>query len=666
MGELFAGRYELVDPLGQGGGLGSVWRAWDHKRQEYVAAKVLQHADAAALLRFVREQSYLVDHPHVVVPAGWAGEGDRVLFTMRMVCGGSTETLLDTYGTLPPEWVAVLLDQLLSALVALHALGIVHRDLKPANLLLEPTGTGKPQLCVSDFGIATQLGQPRLTRASRFVGTPGYLAPEQASGAEPDPRQDLFACGAVAAELLRGRSPATSDGVPAPLEAEAPLGVPAPLWGVLRRLAARDPDERPADAVQARQELAGSGSMPDSWPASGGAGIEVAEHMPPFPADWGPEGPLGEPRILARESGGVPAAVFLRRGDAPEPEPEPSEASEVSDVSEASEVAAPAAEPKAAPQAEAEPAPVEVAELPELQELPEIVEAPEPPAPAVAASEAEPELEPEPEPELEPEPEPEPLEAESELPTLQPSVATDLAPAEVEAEEDFEPAPEPVAAVEAEPEAEAVPEPELEPSFRSETPVEDLLADEPAQERPEPDGRPEQRAQREQPEPRPQPAGQPEPRAQPEQLEPRPQPAGQPEPRPQREQPARGPWATEPEWSSEPAREPAGERERPEPRPPVPSRFATPPPERRPPRRPTRQGPQPRPQRPPADAPRRERPREPAQQPGPVWASDRPAPAPPPQQKRRRGRRLVRAIALFATVVGAMLLLAAVALIYFR
>jgi hypothetical protein len=622
VGELFAGRYELVDPLGQGGGgLGSVWRAWDHKRQEYVAAKVLQHADAAALLRFVREQSYLVDHPHVVVPAGWAGEGDRVLFTMRMVCGGSTETLLDAYGTLPPEWVAVLLDQLLSALVALHALGIVHRDLKPANLLLEPTGTEKPQLCVSDFGIATQLGQPRLTRASSFVGTPGYLAPEQAHGAEPDPRQDLFACGAVAAELLRGRSPATADGVPAPLESEAPLGVPAPLWGVLRRLAARDPDERPADAVQARQELAHSGSLPGSWPASGGAGIQVADHTPRFPADWGPEGPLGEPRLLAREGTGVPTTVFHRRTDVTEP-----------DLDE------PPVPAEAVP--EPEPEPVEATEL---RELPEVVEAPEPVAPEPEAVTA-------PEPELEPELEPEPelLEADVELPTLQPSSAADLAPAEAEPDEEFEPAPEPVrepeparrlAPPEFEPEPEPVSEPEFEPefepqlepepepSFRSETPVEDLLADEPAPPRPE------------------------------RRLE----------PRPQREQPARGPWATEPEWAAEPpAREPSGERERPEQRPPVPSRFATPPPERRPPSRPTRQGPQPRQQRPPMDTPRRDRGREPVQQPGPVWATDRPAPPQPQEPPRRRGRRAVRAIALFATVVGAMLLLAAAALIYFR
>lgn len=642
MGELFAGRYELVDPLGQGGGLGSVWRAWDHKRQEYVAAKVLQHADAAALLRFVREQSYLVDHPHVVIPAGWAGEGDRVLFTMRMVCGGSTETLLDAYGTLPPEWVAVLLDQLLSALVALHALGIVHRDLKPANLLLEPTGTGEPQLCVSDFGIATQLGQPRLTRASSFVGTPGYMAPEQAQGAEPDPRQDLFACGAVAAELLRGRSPATADGVPAPLETEAPLGVPAPLWGVLRRLAARDPDERPADAVQAREELGASGALPDQWPAEGGAGVQVTDHTPPYPADWGPEGPLGEPRILVREGTGIPAAVFHRRA---EPiEPEVLEAPEMVEVVEAPE-------PEAA----------------ELRELPEVVEAPEPlapepePAAVVAEPEPEPELEALPEPELEPEPEPElepePLETEAELPTLQPSAAADLAPAEAEPEEEYEqahepelqPAPEPVRAREPEPEPEPelldIPElepdlephlePELEPSFRSETPVEDLLADEPPPARPEP----------------------------------RPQPQAEAQPAARRERPARGPWAREPEWTAEqPSREQPVERERPEQRPPVPSRFATPPPERRPPSRPTRQGPQSRPQRPAAEPPRRdrERVREPAQQSGPVWATDRPPAAQPQQLPRRRGRRVVRTIAILATVVGAVLLLAAVALIYFR
>jgi len=140
MGEVFAGRYELVDPIGRGG-VGAVWRAWDRRRRRYVAAKVLQQSDAHSLLRFVREQALRIDHPHVLAPASWAADDDKVLFTMDLVGGGSLVHLIGDYGPLPPAFVCTLLDQLLSGLAAVHAEGVVHRDIKPANVLLEATGT---------------------------------------------------------------------------------------------------------------------------------------------------------------------------------------------------------------------------------------------------------------------------------------------------------------------------------------------------------------------------------------------------------------------------------------------------------------------------------------------------------------------------------------------
>ncbi|MFD0070115.1 serine/threonine-protein kinase, partial [Streptomyces sp. NPDC127574] len=165
MGEVFAGRYELVDPIGRGG-VGAVWRAWDHRRRRYVAAKVLQQSDAHALLRFVREQAMRIDHPHVLAPASWAADDDKVLFTMDLVAGGSLVHLINDYGPLPPVFVHTLVDQLLAGLAAVHAEGVVHRDIKPANVLLEATGTGRPRLRLSDFGIAMRLGEPRLTETN--------------------------------------------------------------------------------------------------------------------------------------------------------------------------------------------------------------------------------------------------------------------------------------------------------------------------------------------------------------------------------------------------------------------------------------------------------------------------------------------------------------------
>ena len=137
----------------------------------------------------------------------------------------------------PTAYVRVLLEQTLDALAAVHAAGVVHRDVKPGNLLLEPTGTGRPWVRLADFGVAARTSEPRMTSGGG-VGTSGYLAPEQAAGAPPDPRQDLFAAGVVAIELLTGGQP----GRPPP---DGPLG------GLLAGLTATDPGHRPATAAHA-------------------------------------------------------------------------------------------------------------------------------------------------------------------------------------------------------------------------------------------------------------------------------------------------------------------------------------------------------------------------------------------------------------------------------
>ncbi|MFD7260074.1 protein kinase [Streptomyces sp. NPDC059874] len=293
MGEIFAGRYELIDPIGRGGA-GAVWRAWDHRRRRYVAAKVLLQSDAHTLLRFVREQALRIDHPHVLAPASWAADDDKVLFTMDLVSGGSLAHVIGDYGPLPPRFVCALLDQLLSGLAAVHAEGVVHRDIKPANILMEATGTGRPHLRLSDFGISMRKGEPRLTETNYVVGTPGYFAPEQLLGAEPDFPADLFAVGLVGLYLLQGRKPDSqalvehflAHGTPG-----APEGVPAPLWEVLAALLQPDPQSRFKTATGARKALAEAVELlvppaPDEDP------VEVFDQLGPLPGGFGPDGPL--------------------------------------------------------------------------------------------------------------------------------------------------------------------------------------------------------------------------------------------------------------------------------------------------------------------------------------------------------------------------------------
>ncbi|MFE5589342.1 protein kinase [Streptomyces sp. NPDC056549] len=292
MGEVFAGRYELIDPIGRGGA-GAVWRAWDHRRRRYVAAKVLLQSDAHTLLRFVREQALRIDHPHVLAPASWAADDDKVLFTMDLVAGGSLAHVIGDYGPLPPRFVCTLLDQLLSGLATVHAEGVVHRDIKPANILMEVTGAGRPHLRLSDFGISMRKGEPRLTETNYVVGTPGYFAPEQLLGAEPDFTADLFAVGLVALYLLQGRKPDSQAlvehflayGTPG-----APEGIPEPLWQVLAGLLQPDPQARFRTATGARKALSAAVEMlpeprPDEEP------VEIFDQLGPLPTGFGPEGP---------------------------------------------------------------------------------------------------------------------------------------------------------------------------------------------------------------------------------------------------------------------------------------------------------------------------------------------------------------------------------------
>jgi len=253
-----AGRYVLLDQVGRGG-MGSVWRARDLHSGEVVAAKVLGAHDSATLLRFVREQSLRIRHPHVLTPSGWAADDHRVVFGTDLVRGGSLDDLLTESGPLPASYVGVLLDQLLQALAAVHAAGVVHRDVKPGNLLLEPTGTGTPFLRLGDFGVAVPVEDVRLTRGPAVIGTDGYLAPEQLAGASPDPRQDLYAAGVVATQLLLGRPP---------LPGRVPMVPEGPLRRLVTALVDPDPELRPPTAAAALDRLRRI-EVPDDgpWPA---------------------------------------------------------------------------------------------------------------------------------------------------------------------------------------------------------------------------------------------------------------------------------------------------------------------------------------------------------------------------------------------------------------
>jgi eukaryotic-like serine/threonine-protein kinase len=237
-------RVRLVDQIGAGASA-TVWRAWDRETRQYLAAKLTT--------RDPWDQRLLLRHPHVLTPHAWLDSDGVSIALLPLVRGGTVDRLLAEYGALPASYVAVLLDQLLDALGALHAAGLVHRDVKPANLLLEPTGTGRPHLWLGDLGVTTRSGD-----ATTVAGTSGYVAPEVAPGTPATPSHDLYAAGVTAVELLTGRLPRS--------DRDLPRG---PLHGLLRGLTAADPAERPSSTAAARAHLrdhAEHAVEPDGWP----------------------------------------------------------------------------------------------------------------------------------------------------------------------------------------------------------------------------------------------------------------------------------------------------------------------------------------------------------------------------------------------------------------
>lgn len=193
----------------------------------------------------------------------------------------------------------------------------MHRDIKPANLLLEATGTARPRLRLSDFGIAMRLGEARLTETNLVVGTPGYLAPEQMMGAEPDFPADLFAVGLVALYLLEGAKPDAKalvqyfaeHGTPG-----APKGIPEPLWQVVAMLLQPDPQARFRTATGARKALAAAAELlPEPGPDD--ELIEIFDQIGPLPSEFAPAGPL-------KRASGVDTGSTTTPSSAGSPEPE--------------------------------------------------------------------------------------------------------------------------------------------------------------------------------------------------------------------------------------------------------------------------------------------------------------------------------------------------------
>lgn len=305
-GELIAERYRIVSLVGRGA-MGVVWRARDERIDRLVAVKQLlvdESGDGAkaeeATARALREGRIAgrLRHPNAIAVYDVVEHAGRPCLVMEYLEAQS----LAGAGVLRPRQVAAIGAQLASALAAAHEAGIVHRDVKPDNVLVTRKGVAK----ITDFGISRAAGDNSVTATGVLAGTPAYLAPEVARGAEADFRSDVFSLGATLYALLEGEPPFGVDVNPIKLLHKVAAGRPNPprhageLTAVLMWLLRRDPGERPT--MVAAQEVL----------ASVAAGRRT---LPPTPRDPTLALPPPRRRVSRRALvAGAAAAVLLAGG----------------------------------------------------------------------------------------------------------------------------------------------------------------------------------------------------------------------------------------------------------------------------------------------------------------------------------------------------------------
>ncbi|MFF2195124.1 serine/threonine-protein kinase [Streptomyces sp. NPDC058157] len=337
-GQLLGGRYRIACRLGEGG-MGQVWEALDESLDRPVAVKVIsllagggtRGQDARA--RFLREARITarLQQANIVTihDLGELGEAEEraPFLVMELIRGEGLDEVLRR-GTVPPALVARWSSQICDALAAAHDAGIMHRDIKPSNILLTPSGTVK----VLDFGIARAADPAvtgdRLTQTGFIVGTPPYMAPEQARGF-PEPSSDLYALGCLIFELLTGRLPFESPDPVGYLSAHLTEEPPAPgsvssdipaAWDdLVLTLLRKEPARRYPDAAALARALRQLDLPPASAPPAPAAPVPA----PPVPAPTAsltlanPDPPASAPadadaaRHGAAMRFGLPAAVLL-------------------------------------------------------------------------------------------------------------------------------------------------------------------------------------------------------------------------------------------------------------------------------------------------------------------------------------------------------------------
>jgi serine/threonine protein kinase len=314
--QLLVGPYILLERLG-GGGMGQVFRARHYLSERIAALKRIrpdQRASQQMAERFLREvrAASALSHPSIVTVYETDRDGDGFYLAMEFLLGTDLEHHVAQHGLLPVDLACDYVRQACLGLQHAHERGVVHRDIKPSNLIVTPDG----QVKVVDFGLALVLSDPALTQSGQVMGTPDYIAPEQATNShQVDCRADIYSLGCTLYYLLVGRPPfadvppsnrahAHQTLAPPPIEQLCP-NVPRPLVVALRRMMAKRPEHRFQTAVEVAEALASVANHP----APRRRRVEMS-----VPGGWfaRPENrPNAEWRLVTR----TPATVDIRPGE---------------------------------------------------------------------------------------------------------------------------------------------------------------------------------------------------------------------------------------------------------------------------------------------------------------------------------------------------------------
>jgi eukaryotic-like serine/threonine-protein kinase len=216
VGTVLGGRYRITGVIASGG-MGAVYEGVQLGLERGVAIKVVHPflaEDGDAMARFAREAraAGMLGHPNIVQVLDFAAStpGEPAWLALELIRGPSLNHLLKTAGPWSPERTAALLVAVLSALDVAHRHGVIHRDLKPGNIVVVDVPGLGPVPKLVDFGIAKLMDSPaytRLTQTGAILGTPQYMAPEQAWSGEVDGRADLYAVAAIGYAMLTGAGP---------------------------------------------------------------------------------------------------------------------------------------------------------------------------------------------------------------------------------------------------------------------------------------------------------------------------------------------------------------------------------------------------------------------------------------------------------------------------